>query len=95
MRFEIRVFADHLDVVLASSPTEFLQQMFETVTRAKYPMLSTVSIKGSIYVSTWTFPQKTWDQALSEVVRNLRHHGMDFEVVDGTPASPFREPGDA
>lgn len=96
MRFEIRVFNDHLDVVhLASRPTDFLRKMFEAVTRAEYPMQSTASINGGIYVSTWTFPQNTWDRALSEVVRDLRHHGMDFVVVDGTTASPLQQPGDA
>jgi hypothetical protein len=100
MRFEIRVFTDRLDVVhVASSPTELLQKMFEAATRAEYPMQSTVSIKGSIYVSTWTFSSRTdpsgsWDRALSAVVSGLRYYGMDFVVVDGTTAPPLREPGE-
>lgn len=100
MHFEIRVFADRLDIVhLASSPTEFLQKMFETVTEAEYPLQSTVSFNGNIYVSTWTFsprtdPPGTWDSALYSVVSNLRYYGMDFVVVDGTTAPPLRQPGD-
>lgn len=96
MRFEIRVFADHLDVVhLASRPTGLLQQMFETATSAEYPLRSTVSINGSIYVSTWTFPGKTWNDALSAVVNGLRYYGMDFVVVDGTTAPRLQQPEDA
>ncbi len=96
MRFEIRVFVDHLDVIhVAANPSEFLQTMCKEITRANYPLESTFHVQGSLYISTWTFPGKSWDQALARVVNALRHHGMDLVVVDGTTAPLLQQPGDA